>query len=106
MVSDKVGASSRTDGGAAPARLVSAARRRAARPSGALARIELDDQLLVDGDFDLIPTRQTDHLAAHVRYVERQPVRYGLAGEALLGDLEILQLPRLRHHGDGVVRLH
>src|SRR3954470_23438953 len=51
----------------------SAASRGAARPSGALARIELDDQLLVDGDFDLVPAGESKHLTAHVRHIERQP---------------------------------
>src|SRR4051794_22118964 len=76
---DKVWASSRTGGCTARARFVSAARRRAARPSGALARIELDDQLLVDGDFDLIPTGERHDSSTHARDVEREPRRHGLA---------------------------
>src|SRR3954447_9726297 len=84
---------------------VSAAGRRAARPSGALARIELDDQLLVDGDFDLVPAGESENLTAHVRHIERQPGRHCLADEALLNYLEILKLPRLLHHGYRVARL-
>src|SRR5215208_2135969 len=102
--SDKVEASSRTDGYAAKRRTVSVAAPRC-QAEWSLARIELDDQLFVDGDFDLISTRQGDDLAAHVRDVKREPVRHSLAGEPVLDDLEVFKLPRLGHHRDGVACL-
>src|SRR4051794_39171315 len=102
--SDKVEASSRTDGYATKRRTVSVAAPRC-QAEWSLARIELDDQLFVDGDFDLVSTRQGNDLAAHVRDVKREPVRHSLAGETILDDLEIFKLARLRHHRDGVTRL-
>src|SRR5438067_13574450 len=62
----KMGASSRSgDRARARSRLEVRAGRCAAWPNGPLARIELDDQLFVDGNFDLIAAGEVDDPAAH-----------------------------------------
>src|SRR3954452_22071796 len=89
-----------------PGRADVRAGRYAARPNGPLARIELDDQLFVDGNFDFIATGQVDDPTAHVGDVELEPGRRRLPGQAVLDDLEVFELAGLRRHRDDVVRLH
>ena len=61
---------------------------------GTLFRVEFDDQLLVDGQVDVLALRQSDDLAGEIVAIDVEPLDLVLTGGEVLRLFELTQ--RLR----------
>src|SRR3954452_16961436 len=82
-------------------------RRALARPPGdRSAAVELDDQLLLDGQLDVLATRQLEHLAGERLAVELEPLGDATAASALHRGADEVVLARAFLDADRLALAH